>query len=423
MIGDCYNDVVTSFPKDWAQFKKSLEEWRTPEKCKGVAKGIFVFLCSMALESTLLFTASKNNFMREIFASTNPVKLTTVEKVVCAAFLPLFNSFVSFLVPLAEEYLFREIIAKRVSTNKIFRVLISGTLFCLWNYQIPFPPCDRNIRLLSTLAAGLVFGAAGEKWGFLPCYAAHATRNTVACVVHQTKLFGSPLPTLLSLLPFLFLVNRVADKPYHLDQTIAKVQSLAKEGTKLGLFVGRTLAEAMPAEEGITWVSLDIDMGNPLHHRIHLMMDFTDLEKREKISSLFDKIVVDWSVMKFLGDDPWRSLGGLLKDDPDATLITEAHRAIIFQKRTRDLAYNGVVELTLEESRDAEPAILQTHKDSEKYLQTLFKQVTLVEGKTYPYQTMHYSGIAPHFILQGPKYPQMTYSKLKQDALTKKGKL
>ncbi len=54
---------------------------------------------------------------------------------------------------------------------------------------------------------------------------------------------------------------------------------------------------------------------------------------------------------------------------------------------------------------------------------TLFKQVTLVEGKTYPYQTMHYSGIAPHFILQGPKYPQMTYSKLKQDALTKKGKL
>ncbi len=84
--------------------------------------------------------------------------------------------------------------------------------------------------------------------------------------------------------------------------------------------------------------TLDIDMGNPLHHRIHLM--------------------------KFLGDDPWRSLGGLLKDDPDATLITEA---LIFRKRTRDLAYNGVVELTLEESLDAELAILQTHRDSEKY--------------------------------------------------------
>lgn len=224
------------------------------------------------------------------------------------------------------------------------------------------------------------------------------------------------------------------EKAYNLDEVISKVtilsEEVAKTGRKLGLFIGRTAKESLPSEDedkNITWISLDKDMGSvPIAGRIHLTMNFNDEVSMKKISNLFDKVVLDLSVLKFFDEDPWRHLGRLLKKDHNATLITEATGytgLLIGREKAEDKYYMGAISFTLEEHRNKElkdQALLKAYREIEKYLQTIFSDVQLIEGKTYPYKTEYSLENNPHFILKGPKYPEISYSKLHQDAIARK---
>lgn len=219
------------------------------------------------------------------------------------------------------------------------------------------------------------------------------------------------------------------ERDYNIDEIIARIKTLGMEvsnqGKKLGLFIGRTAKEALPSEEeeqDMIWASLDVEMGSiPLEGRIHLKMDCNDESSMKKISHLFDKVVLDLSVLKFLHEDPWRRLGKLLKKEKEATLITEATGKISIGNKN-DKSYEGAVCFTLEEYKQSELKIQILQKanfESEKYLKTIFEDVKLVEGENYPYKN-EINHSYPYFILKDPKYPELTYSKLQHDAIMKK---
>ncbi len=204
---------------------------------------------------------------------------------------------------------------------------------------------------------------------------------------------------------------------YDLDQTINKVKGV---NNRLCLFIGRTPRESLPANPNETWVSLDIE---PCDHvpagRLHLSMDFNDRLQRQKIEKLFDKVVVDYSTIKFLGDDPWRDLGSLVKPLPTSTIITESWPGAIFYV-TRDRldphAYKAAATLIpLEEYATAldqqglrQQYLNKTLIQTRNYLRTLFDNSEYVVDKPFPYENPHAVGHIPHYILRGPRTPSVT---------------
>ncbi len=114
------------------------------------------------------------------------------------------------------------------------------------------------------------------------------------------------------------------DTAYKIEEVITQLQQAQKEGEfKLGLFVGRSQDETIPQEEGWLWCSLDSkEITSSLHKRLHLCMDFNDQEEMQKIQRLFDKVVSDFSVLKFFRS-PWKTLKSLLANKPDAELVAE----------------------------------------------------------------------------------------------------
>jgi hypothetical protein len=113
-------------------------------------------------------------------------------------------------------------------------------------------------------------------------------------------------------------------KEYSLDDVIEKIVNLAgKEEVKLGLFVGRNCIETLPEEMDWNWVSLSsmTEDGKPPEGRLHLRIDFNTAQL-EKIHGLFDKIIVDRSVLKFFMKNPWVALSACLKQKEASQLIT-----------------------------------------------------------------------------------------------------
>lgn len=219
---------------------------------------------------------------------------------------------------------------------------------------------------------------------------------------------------------------------YNLEETINKIKLLgeesAKNGKKLGLFIGRQAHEALPTineDKDVNWVSMDRDLGAiPQAERIHLKLDFNDPLTMSKIAHLFDKVVLDLSCLKFFKEDPWRHMGRLLKKDPEATLITEASGKWMYQDKhqlVEPTYFNGHVYLDEDEKNNPNNKLL-AHLEAQKYLKTLFNEATLVLDKTYPYKATYSKEVNFHFILKGPKYPQMGYFKFQQDILTEKAK-
>ncbi len=95
-----------------------------------------------------------------------------------------------------------------------------------------------------------------------------------------------------------------------LEQSIAKIDAYLAQGKKLCLFVGRTPKEPLPSDRGEAqaneiWVSLDQSDEGPAisADRVHLHFDFNQQTLVRKLKKRFDLIVVDFSVMKFLGND------------------------------------------------------------------------------------------------------------------------
>lgn len=111
---------------------------------------------------------------------------------------------------------------------------------------------------------------------------------------------------------------------YNVGTEISRIVALNNNGAKVCLFAGRTETENLPEEPGTIWVSLDEQMNSmPLNGRIHLWMNLNNDDQMARIRDLFDKVVLDQSVLKFIGN-PWARLGALLKPGLDSVLITEA---------------------------------------------------------------------------------------------------
>lgn len=117
-------------------------------------------------------------------------------------------------------------------------------------------------------------------------------------------------------------VLKTADR---IEEVIARLHAASASGSKLGIFVGRNDDQSIPNEEGWTWCSLDrAPTQNGLaENRLHLRMSFNDEDEMKKIQGIFDKVVLDRSVIKFM-DDPWITLKNLLVLKPHAELVTES---------------------------------------------------------------------------------------------------
>ncbi len=174
-------------------------------------------------------------------------------------------------------------------------------------------------------------------------------------------------------------------KIYSLDVVIEQIRLARSQGTQTALFLGRTNDQSMPVEEGWAWFSLDEHM-EPENRGHHLQINFNEPEIMQKIHNLFDKVVVDCSVIKFFHDSPWDALQPLLFKDKSSELIVETHRG------------NSISQNLLIDGRKAWLQVPFGLSESERsnydcqfldaigeYLETLFHNVELVGG-AYPYR-------------------------------------
>jgi hypothetical protein len=113
---------------------------------------------------------------------------------------------------------------------------------------------------------------------------------------------------------------------YSLDETAQKIEKLSQSDDRVCLFIGRTGNEPLPREENAIWISGDIQFATEpysLEERIHIWHDFTDEKGLSKFQGLFDKIVIDQSTCKALGNDFISRFARLLKPSSQSVLIFE----------------------------------------------------------------------------------------------------
>jgi hypothetical protein len=220
------------------------------------------------------------------------------------------------------------------------------------------------------------------------------------------------------LLPAQQVVNKPQQEVKKSSPTVDEVISSLKEkvaaGQKIALFVGRTLGEKIPSEKDLEWASLDY--ADPLPEqevceRLHLKLDFNDEGLRQKIAGLFDKVVVDVAVLRFLGRDPWRHLSELLQKTEGVQLICEGLTGSVSYESeegyedSKSLPPTGwvclkVSDLTLSQAQksqlirqEAERVLQQT----EKYLGNFFKKVQR-RRELFPYDQHHFKDPIDYFV-------------------------
>lgn len=111
------------------------------------------------------------------------------------------------------------------------------------------------------------------------------------------------------------------ESAYSLNDVINKIKTASTQGLKTALFVGRDDTMVLPKESGWYWISLDITMQHAFSDkRPHLRMNMNYMFE---IARLFNKVVVDSSVIKFFEDSPWDALHNLLKKSKDSELVVE----------------------------------------------------------------------------------------------------
>jgi hypothetical protein len=214
------------------------------------------------------------------------------------------------------------------------------------------------------------------------------------------------------------------DHEYSVEFAITEVaklsKSLQKRGMKLCLLIGRTPGEPFPGfeqkkEDHEVWVSLD-SWVKPFVSckQLHLVMNMND-DQMKKIHKLFDKVLVDYSTLKFHQgkDQKWRLLGQLLRPQKQSQLITEIEPGMVY--------VDGILMLMPEEMRKLSvPQLRSTPEyqaarkkyvedDVQKSLDGLkesgcFSSIVLEKETPFPFMyRTHRSAILPHVILSGPQ--------------------
>ena len=188
--------------------------------------------------------------------------------------------------------------------------------------------------------------------------------------------------------------------PYSLDRVIDRVKAAKATGLKVALFIGRNTDETMPREDGWTWFSLDRACNENFCDEHHLQMNVNDEDRIRKISQLFNKVVVDNSVLKFILT-PWKALHSLLVPDRESMLITEAWSGgasiELFKKLKLDPAEATMSFSHLDTAATHLPRLI---KAINGHLQQYFHQVDAFEG-CYPYRGDRVQGKG--WILRDPK--------------------
>ena len=209
---------------------------------------------------------------------------------------------------------------------------------------------------------------------------------------------------------------------YSVQDQIAYVKDLAvqlpKQGKKLCVFIGRGADEPLPKVDNEVWVSLDINLfgffgkhGKPedanLSGRVHLKIDMNnDRELLSQIEGLFNKVVLDRSVLKFLSNNPFLRMGSLLKPDGESTLISEAKGGFpVFERQGHskpkdnspnvwvpNIVYEGQSEYITHINQSA----IAHWERLKNYLSSEFSQVELVIDQRYPYQTNYDNRESPY---------------------------
>ena len=118
------------------------------------------------------------------------------------------------------------------------------------------------------------------------------------------------------------------DSSYEFGEMVGKINQILSEGKKACLFIGRTSSEALPPnDQKEEWISADIDRVNSgtesISGRIHLWIDCNQQDAIESLRGLFDRIVIDWSTIKFLNDDFAKRFSVMLRS-PESSLIFES---------------------------------------------------------------------------------------------------
>lgn len=187
---------------------------------------------------------------------------------------------------------------------------------------------------------------------------------------------------------------------YDLKSVVNQIESLSSTDQKVCLFIGRHANEPLPNEENAVWVSGDICLAYEpysLKDRLHLCLDFTDINELAKLQGLFDKIVIDQSTCKFLSIEGGfiSHFARLLKPSDESCLIFEStpymggcgpgewvHEALFINnyssllmpmkvmktdmKRDKEI-YQEYLENTTEEQREIDRAAMKEYYQGKMY--------------------------------------------------------
>lgn len=213
-----------------------------------------------------------------------------------------------------------------------------------------------------------------------------------------------------------------AAKPYNLDEQIQAIHHLAVSHPtkKICIFLGRGAEQTVPQHPDEIWISLDkTNVSPPLDPaRIHLQMDFNE-QKMAAIQHLFDKALLDLSVLKFFNQfNPWASLRALLKKEPHAELITETSKGLpgakIYATEAHARAHGDeegggmmgdvyYIHINAHTPQQREACKRQAHEKANantlQILKNIFQSTTLVRQQPFPCHL----GLHDYFILKGPR--------------------
>ena len=220
--------------------------------------------------------------------------------------------------------------------------------------------------------------------------------------------------------------NEEYDEEYAIQKLHTLSKDLARTGRKLCLLIGRSPGETFPGidqkiPDNERWVSLDLYKNNKFDDsfipgkQLHLVMNMNDNERLRRIHKLFDKVLVDWSTLKFNSQHEkiWSSLGKLLRPAPESTLITETNNFCYIpgEKVKEFLPEEEQKEPLLVVSTRPSYALAQekffmhrAEENKKKLKDTYFSEVTIKTDTPYPF--MYHSDLSPnlrHFILSKPQ--------------------
>lgn len=174
-----------------------------------------------------------------------------------------------------------------------------------------------------------------------------------------------------------------------------ELQKLSKESKKkMGLVIGRSDVEPLPSEEGWIWASFDIEKRKKkLADRYHIAGENINILPWNVRLGLigFDKVIVDWSTLKFFRK-PWDLLHSFLKKNDESQLITELITGISYptfgswkhEPNGFDIQENIIETKPNWTKFEREEHIKKFEHATIKYLSALFYKVDYIKNEVYP---------------------------------------